>query len=56
MTWFLIPFVWAYYDAGEFTVKGRLKSALRSNFWFFVIAGVRPPAARPAGARACVPT
>jgi LMBR1-like membrane protein len=37
LTWFFIPIVQGYIDAGDFTFKERLKSSFRSNFRLLLI-------------------
>ncbi len=40
LTWFVIPLVQSYYEAGEFTPRKRVWASVRANLLFYVIAGV----------------
>ncbi len=40
LAWTVIPVMWYFYEAGDFTFGARLRSALRSNVRFYAVAGL----------------
>lgn len=40
LCWAVLPFLMSYVNTGEFTVKGRIKRALRANLRYYGIIGI----------------
>ncbi|KAF3970788.1 hypothetical protein CMV_005539 [Castanea mollissima] len=39
LTWAVVPLIQGFEDAGDFTVKERLKTSLHANFIFYIVVG-----------------
>ncbi|KAK4584121.1 hypothetical protein RGQ29_022027 [Quercus rubra] len=39
LTWAVVPLIQGFEDAGDFTVKERLKASLHANFIFYIVVG-----------------